>query len=148
MTGAARGQQPFLLVRPASVSPVVLTCEHATNRLPFPRDVQNRQRTVLSSHWGWDIGAWELTRELALRLQTSAIGGRWSRLLIDLNRPVDDATLIRRSVEDVALPWNRGLDAREIERRVMTYHAPYHVEVDRLILRRLVRGVRSALVGV
>jgi predicted N-formylglutamate amidohydrolase len=48
----------------------------------------------------------------------------------------------------VTLPWNRDLKARDLERRVMDYHAPYHNEIDRLILRRVVRGVRPVVFAV
>jgi len=138
----------FLEVSAGSIAPVVLTCEHATNRLPSSRGLGALEREILASHWGWDIGAWDLTRDLARRLRTSAIGGGLSRLLIDLNRRVDDPSLIRRTAGAVELPWNRDVDAKETERRVLAYHLPYHAEVDRQILRRLVRGIRPLIFAV
>ena len=127
---------------------MVLTCEHATPRLPWPGRLDREERRVLDSHWGWDIGAWLLTRDLARRLHTSAVGGRWSRLFIDLNRRVDDPTLIRMRAGGMELSWNKGIDAAETERRVIEHHAPYHSEIDRLIIRRLVRGIRPLLFAV
>jgi predicted N-formylglutamate amidohydrolase len=138
----------YLQHRPQSLSKLLITCEHASRRLPFRRGVGALQRRILDSHWGWDVGAWELSLELARRLRAGVIGGRWSRLLIDLNRRVDDPTLAREWAGDVELPWNAGLSPRELERRVTTYHTPYHLELDRLILRRLVRGVRPLLFAV
>jgi len=148
MSRPANVARSYLLENPESLAPVVLTCEHATNRLPFAREVTAAHWKLLSTHWGWDIGGWALALELARRLRTSAIGGRWSRLLIDLNRRIDDPTLIRRNAGRIVLPWNDGIDADEIERRVLAYHTPYHVEVDRLILRRVARGVRPLLLAV
>jgi len=138
----------YLVHAPRSLSSVLISCEHATNRMPFGHGVGREQRRVLSSHWGWDIGAWELSLDLARRLKAGAIGGRWSRLLVDLNRRADDPTLLRSRAGGVDLPWNAGLDAEEIERRVIDYHTPYHLELDRLILRRLVREVRPLLLAV
>jgi len=140
--------RPFVSIAPAALEPVVLTCEHANRHLPFPGRIRRAERELLSTHWGWDIGGWELTRSLARDLRTSAVGGRWSRLAIDLNRRVDDPGLIRREAGGFALSWNRRLPNREIERRVLEYHAPYHTEVDRLIIRRLVRGIRPLLFAV
>jgi len=131
-----------------SLAPLVLTCEHATNRLPWKRPLEPPIKQLLATHWGWDIGAWALSLDLAARLKTSAIGGRWSRLVIDLNRPVDDATLVRRRADRLVVPWNEGISPAEIERRVLGLHVPYHVEVDRLIWRRLLRGVRPLLLAV
>lgn len=138
----------FLSIAPGSLRPVVLTCEHATNRLPPPLRARPGDHDLLASHWGWDIGAWDLTRDLARRLRTGAIGGAWSRLVIDLNRRVDEDTLIRRTVEGRPVPWNRRVTPAEIERRMLAYHAPYHLEIDRQILRRSVRGVRPLLFAV
>jgi predicted N-formylglutamate amidohydrolase len=126
----------------------VLTCEHATHHLPASARPQTVERRLLASHWGWDIGAWDLTRALARGLGTSAIGGRWSRLWIDLNRRVDDPTLIRRHAEGVELSWNRRLSRTGFERRVLSLHAPYHEAVDRLIIRRVVRGTRPLLFAI
>jgi predicted N-formylglutamate amidohydrolase len=140
--------RPFLSVTPGALAPVVLTCEHASNRLPRPLRATRRERELLRSHWGWDIGAWDLTRELARRLSTSAVGGRWSRLVIDLNRRVDEASLIHREIEGVELSWNRDLTPGEVERRMLEFHAPYHLEIDREILRRAARGVRPLLFAV
>jgi predicted N-formylglutamate amidohydrolase len=127
---------------------VLLTCEHASNRLPFPGGPERPLRELLDSHWGWDPGALGLTRELSRRLGAAAVTGCWSRLLIDLNRPVTDPTLIRREAGGVPIPWNRRLSPHQMERRVLAYHAPYHAEVDRMILRHLVRGVRPTLVAI
>jgi predicted N-formylglutamate amidohydrolase len=128
--------------------PVVLTCEHATNRLPGSSRPNVAEREILATHWGWDIGAWLLTREIAARLRTSAIGGRWSRLWIDLNRRVDDPALIRQRAAGIELSWNRQLTVTEREHRVMACHSPYHEAIDRLVIRRLVRGARPLLFAV
>ncbi len=139
---------PFQVLAKGSLSPLVLTCEHASRRLPVTAPRSAALGKLLRSHWGWDIGGWELTRELSRRLGAGAIGGRWSRLYIDLNRKVDDPTLIRPVAEGLRLPWNARLGVREIERRILAIHAPYHAEVDRLILRRVVRGVRPLVLAV
>ena len=136
---------PFVSLAPAAIAPVVLTCEHATCRLPPHIRPSREEREVLRAHWGWDIGAWALTRRLARDLQCGAVGGRWSRLWVDLNRRIDNPTLSRREVVGIPLSWNRRLGPPQLERRVLAFHAPYHAEVDRLILRRVVRGIRPLI---
>jgi predicted N-formylglutamate amidohydrolase len=140
--------RPFVTVLPDSLFPVVLTCEHASRDLPVRRRASREIDRILDSHWGWDIGAWDVTRKVARILGTSAVGGRFTRLWLDLNRAPGDATLVRERAGRVALPWNAGLDADRIERRVLSVHAPYHAEVDRLVLRRVLRGVRPILFAV
>lgn len=139
---------PFIRLAPRSLSPLLLTCEHATNRLPVRRRGGQATWRILSSHWGWDIGGWAVARVLARRLGATAIGGRWTRLWIDLNRRVDDPTLILREVEGVTLPWNTALTHDEIERRIGACHTPYHAELDRQILRRRVRDLPVTAIAV
>lgn len=105
-------------------------------------------RRLLRSHWGWDIGAWKLARELSRRLDAPAVGGRWSRLWVDLNREADDPTLMRGDADGLPIPWNRRLSASAAERRWVQVHVPYHAEVDRLIFRHRVRGIDPVLVAV
>jgi predicted N-formylglutamate amidohydrolase len=81
-------------------------------------------------------------------LGTSAIGGRWSRLVIDLNRRLDDPTLIRHDAGGERLSWNDGISVADLEQRILDFHAPYHQQVDRLIVQRLVRGVRPLVFSV
>jgi len=142
------GAAPFLSLSPQRLSPLVLTCEHASSRIPpgLLRDRPSQQ--ILATHWGVDLGAWELAAGLARRLEASAVGARWSRLVIDVNRPAGDPTLIRREAGGVILPWNHALPASEFERRWTEYHVPYHAEIDRLAVRRLVRGIPPLLLAV
>jgi predicted N-formylglutamate amidohydrolase len=133
--------------RPAT--PLVLTCEHASNLLP--RGLRARsapEKALLDTHWGWDIGAWDVARRLARRLGAAAIGGGVSRLVVDLNRPAVDPTLIRREAEGAPLSWNARVPPAEVERRLVAWHLPYHDAIDRAILRLVTRGVRPLLLAV
>ena len=139
----------YRLVGPQSLSPIVLTCEHASCRLPpglAPRNADERR--ILASHWGWDIGAWDVAAELARRLRATAVGGAMSRLVVDLNRAAGDPSLVRSRADGVRLSWNVAVPPDALERRLRLWHTPYHVAIDDQILRRLVRGVRPLLFAV
>lgn len=140
--------RPYRVLRAGSLGSLVLTCEHASRRLPVAVPRSPAMTRLMASHWSWDIGGWELTCRLARALGASAIGGAWSRLWIDLNRRVDDPTLVRREAGQVALPWNAELSVADLEKRIVRFHAPYHEEIDRLIMRRLVRGVRPLVLAI
>lgn len=148
MSPHASSSRPYLLVAPRARGRLVLTCEHASRRLPPEAGRWPSAQALLATHWGWDPGAWNLTRALASKLGSSAVGGRWSRLWIDLNREVDSPTLMRAHVDAGTVPWNVGLKPAEIERRVITCHVPYHAAVDALVARSLVHGLRPLIVAV
>jgi predicted N-formylglutamate amidohydrolase len=131
------------------MAPLVLTCEHASNRLP--RGLRARtaeERALLATHWAWDLGAWEVARRVARLTGAAAIGGAVSRLVVDLNRQVADPSLVSREAERVRLSWNARLTPREIERRMLRWHLPYHDAIDREILRLVTCGVRPLLLAV
>ncbi len=57
--------------------------------------------------------------------------GRWSRLLIDLNRGADDPTLVMKLSDGSIIPGNRDVDEAEVAARIAEFHAPYHAAITR-----------------
>lgn len=143
-----RPHRPVLRVAPAALADVLLTCEHASRRLPPGVTPRVEERSILASHWGWDIGTWSVTRELARRLAATAVGGAVSRLWVDLNRRVDDPTLFRLELEGRRLSWNRRLSRNERLRRLEDWHAPYHAEIDRQVRRHVLADLRPLIFAV
>ena len=137
-----------MILRPTSVSPLLLTCEHACSRLPKGTAATREERRVLASHHGVDIGAWALTRKIAARLSATALGGSCSRLWIDLNRSTGDPELVRQEAAGIDLGWNRELSPEDIESRIRTAHDPYHAAIDEQIRRRLSLGVQPMLLSI
>ncbi len=144
----ASGRAIARIVGASRRGPFVLTCEHAGAAIPWTVKIPSAVAALLRTHRGSDRGAWPLTRALALRLDAVAIGSSWSRLWIDLNRRVDDSTLILAEVDGVAIPWNRALNSRDIERRARDYHDPYHTTVDRTLRTRLAGGSRPMVFSI
>ena len=73
--------------RRAARPTVVLTCEHASNRIPraYARLFVGA-RAELESHRGWDPGALPLAKRMARRLGLPLLAATWSRLLVESNR--------------------------------------------------------------
>lgn len=87
---------------------------------------------LLSTHWGYDIGARTLSVELARLAEGSAALSRFSRLLVDPNRAPDDPTAILRECDDGAPSFNRKPD---VAGRVARFHEPFHRTVDGVLTR-------------
>ncbi|MCA1602738.1 MAG: N-formylglutamate amidohydrolase [Acidobacteria bacterium] len=78
----------------ASIDCVIVTCEHASRRVPSRyRALFRGQETMLKTHRGSDLGALRLARELATTLEAPLFAGSISRLLIDLNRSLHHVKL-------------------------------------------------------
>lgn len=116
--------------------PYLLTCEHASNRVPAPLRTTPSDREWLQTHWGWDIGIRTVSREIIRQTGSSGIFARFSRLVCDPNRAPDNATLIRCAVEGHVLTFNDNLTIEEVDRRLEKYHAPYHAALDRAVTAR------------
>jgi len=115
-------------------APLLITCEHASAELPEPWRWSAEDRWLVDSHWGSDLGAAELARELGQELGAAAVLARFSRLLIDPNRPLDSPTLFRTHAEGHAIGLNRCIEPDEAETR-QDYWRAYHTEVGRALRR-------------
>jgi predicted N-formylglutamate amidohydrolase len=131
MTDAA-----FEAVPPRGKSPLLLLCDHASNALPPDAGTLGLDPALFATHIAYDIGAAAVTRALAAAYGAAALLGRWSRLLIDLNRGAEDPTLVMKLSDGSIIPGNRHADASEVQRRIAQFHAPYHAairaELDRI----------------
>jgi predicted N-formylglutamate amidohydrolase len=66
---------------------LLLTCEHAGNKIPAPlRSAFRGQAQLLASHRGWDPGALRAARALARRFDAPLLSTEISRLVVDTNR--------------------------------------------------------------
>jgi predicted N-formylglutamate amidohydrolase len=125
----------------AGAGNLLFLCDHAANALPpeFHKDGMGHlglAAELFETHIAYDIGAAQATRALAASYGAPAILGRWSRLLIDLNRGPDDPTLVMKLSDGAIIPGNRDAGPEEIARRIAAFHAPYHAaiaaELDRM----------------
>ena len=113
--------------RAASARPaILLCCEHASNRLPDGWSWPEADQRLIEQHWAFDLGIADVTRRLAARLGAPAVLSRFSRLLIDPNRPLDSDTLFRDVADGQPVWLNRELSADDRQRRVERYYEPYH----------------------
>jgi predicted N-formylglutamate amidohydrolase len=123
------------IINPDAQTPLLIICDHASNRVPDALNNLGLNDAELARHIGWDIGAAALTRRLARALETTAILARTSRLVIDPNRDPSDPTSIPEISDRVRIPGNCNLSEDERTRRSAAYFQPYHDAVEREIAR-------------
>ena len=117
---------PFELLNPEGSAPVLLICDHASHEIPGSLDGLGLTPETLDLHVAWDIGAANVTRRLAAKLDARAVLAGYSRLVIDNNRQPGDPTAIPKVSDNIVIPGNQGLsEADEVARRDALYW-PYH----------------------
>ena len=129
-------------------SPVVLLCEHASNFIPPEYAGLGVPADELERHIAWDIGAADVTRTLAHLIDAPAFLGEYSRLLIDLNRPLTSPTSIVIRSENTDIPGNASLDATERAQRATLYFEPFHHAVEQLLEERRRAGRPTLIVAI
>lgn len=121
---------------PGAGAPILLTCEHASNHIPAPWQAKAEDAPLLADHWGWDIGAQDLTAALSAALGAEAVLSRFSRLVCDANRAWDDPSCVVRAIEGRPLGLNAALDDADLRRRRETLYDPYHDTIDAALTAR------------
>ena len=137
---------PVEWVNRDSVAPVVLLCEHAGREIPQKLDNLGVSNEVLNSHRGWDIGAEAVARQLADRLQAPLILQRYSRLVIDCNRPFDTPDSIPPHSFGEQIPANLNLTAPERVARQSEIVVPLNAAIEHMldrVPRRLAVSIHS-----
>lgn len=120
----------FEAIAGSADAPVFLTCEHASEALPEGHRWAEPDRRLSGTHWAFDLGAREITLELAAALNAPAVLATFSRLWIDPNRPLDSETLFRGVADGEPILLNASLDAASRQQRIDAHYRPFHAAID------------------
>ena len=138
---------PFEDFNPEGAAPLLLVCDHASRFLARGLGTLGLSDAELARHIAWDIGIAEVTRGLARHLDAPAVLSRFSRLVIDPNRALDDPTLIPQISDGVLIPGNQDLAPGDIQARIDAFHRPYHEAIERALDALVARGPAPAVVS-
>jgi predicted N-formylglutamate amidohydrolase len=126
---------PFVILNPDSVVPLLLVCDHASNRFPQSLGSMGLDYLDRVSHMTLDIGAGAIAESLADKLGATALLCQYSRLVVDCNRKLSDNSVFLENSEGVYIPGNQNLQITEKERRVSEIYWPYHNAIEAQICR-------------
>jgi predicted N-formylglutamate amidohydrolase len=123
--------EPLPLEEIAGAAPVLLVCDHASNRVPRALGTLGLPPARFDEHIGWDIGAAAVTRRLAPLLGAAAILAGYSRLIIDCNRAPADPSSIPAASDGIAISGNADLSPAARKQRRDALFEPYHEAIAR-----------------
>lgn len=116
---------------------IVVSCEHAGHRVPAAyRALFRGHSDVLKSHRGWDPGALELARAVAVACHAPLLANTTTRLLVECNRSIGHAQLFSE--------FTRDLDTAEHLRLLATAYYPHRRAID-VAVRRALRAHKRAV---
>ena len=131
----------------AGHSPFLLTCDHYGRLIPRVLGDLGLPESELKRHIAWDIGIAGVAEMLSKHLGAHLIVQRYSRLVIDCNRPPDVASSIPLISETTTIPGNEGIAREAAELRRAQIFDPYHRRIGEIIDARRERKMPTILVS-
>jgi len=128
-------------------SPFLLTCDHYGRTIPRILGDLGLPASELARHIAWDVGIAGVADALSKHLGAHLIAQRYSRLVIDCNRPPSAPSSIPRLSEATVIPGNEGLARDAAEARRKAVFEPYHCRIAEVIDRRLRENAPTVLVS-
>ena len=128
-------------------SPFLLICDHYGRLIPRMLGNLGLSESELTRHIAWDIGIAGVAEQLAAQLDAHLVAQRYSRLVIDCNRPPHVASSIPLISEAITIPGNEGLTREAAEARRQAIFDPYHRRIGEIIDQRLHAGRPTVLVS-
>jgi predicted N-formylglutamate amidohydrolase len=138
---------PVLEFSEKGSSPFLFTCDHYGKIIPPALGDLGVPERELTRHIAWDIGIAGVAERLSNEMNAHLIAQRYSRLVIDCNRPPGAASSIPMISEATTIPGNEGLAPEAAEIRRHEIFDPYHRRIDDIIDARLHRGQPTVLVA-
>jgi predicted N-formylglutamate amidohydrolase len=131
----------------AGRSPFLLTCDHYGRLIPRMLGDLGVSAAELTRHIAWDIGIAGVAEALSDHLDAHLIAQRYSRLVIDCNRPPAAPSSIPLISEATTIPGNEGLERHDAAARRYGIFDPYHRRIKEVIEQRQREGMPTVLVS-
>jgi len=139
---------PVTLYNTHGTASVLVLCDHAANAVPSALRGLGLEATDLARHIAYDIGAAEVTRLLADKLDAPAILAGFSRLVIDCNRRPGSSDSIVPSSDGTVIPGNQAVTPSQALERAEACFWPYHRRVGAGLAGFAMRGIKPAIINI
>ncbi|WP_407443058.1 N-formylglutamate amidohydrolase [Fibrobacter sp.] len=117
---------------------LIITCEHASNKLPAVAKALRIPSNILESHRGYDIGALGIYKKWVKNLHPDFhCCGPYSRLFIDLNRSITNKSSLNKF-------WKTSITSGTIQGAAknvaIAYHKKYREPIENFVKGTLQKG--------
>lgn len=129
-------------------SEILLVCEHAGRAVPAALGDLGIAAEEMDRHIAYDVGAEALARGLAERLDAPLVLQRYSRLVIDCNRPFEALDCVIGESDGTVVPVNGDVSEGDRRRRFDEIHQPFHRAINDTLDQRQIDGKPRFLVTV
>lgn len=129
-------------------SPFVLVADHAGCAVPRRLGALGLPEAELRRHIGWDLGSAKVALRLSAMLKAALLMQRYSRLVIDCNRPLHSAESIVTVSDGTVIPGNASVTSADAGQRAREIFLPYHAAIAALLDERRQQRRATALIAI
>ena len=129
-------------------APVLVTCDHASNLIPSQLGSLSLDANQLERHIAYDIGALNLSKLIADKLNAPLIYSGYSRLVVDLNRHLSDPSCIPIVSEGTEIPGNHPLSEQHRQARIDELFWPYHNKFAEVLNGFQSKGIHPVILAI
>lgn len=127
---------------------VLLVGDHVSNLIPQSLRQLGLEDWVLQEHVAYDIGSRKLLTHLVDHLDAPAVIAGYSRLVVDLNRSLEDPTVIPEMSDNIPIPGNQALSREDRKQRVHAFYTPYRAAIDHALHGFRQRDIVPAFIAI
>ena len=139
---------PFTIFNETGSAPMMIACDHASNRIPAKLDMLGLSPDLMELHIAYDIGARQVAMQLAERFNAPLLHASYSRLVLDLNRFPDDPAMFPDVSDQHEVPGNRKLENADKQLRIDTLFRPYHDMHSTMVQKLKKQFVKPIIVSI
>ncbi|TNF88507.1 MAG: hypothetical protein EP300_07715 [Gammaproteobacteria bacterium] len=139
---------PFTIINQQGQGKVLLVGDHVSNEIPKSLHNLGLDAESLEQHIAYDIGTCKLINHLSQHLDAPAVLAGYSRLVVDLNRSLEDDSVMPEVSDNTVIPGNQNMSAEHRNQRIHSFYTPYRKAVDSMLHRFRDNGIVPAFISI
>ena len=139
---------PYTVINDRGKAKVLLTGDHVSNVMPKAMNDLGLDKSALQQHIAYDIGTRKLIHHLSDHLDAPAVLAGYSRLVVDLNRSLEDPSVMPEISDDRVIPGNQSMSKAHRNERIHCFYTPYRKAIDAELHRFREQGVVPAFISI
>jgi len=139
---------PYTTINEDGKAKVMLVGDHASNAIPRMLENLGLDNASLEQHIAYDIGTKKLIHHLSQHLDAPALLAGYSRLVIDLNRSLEDQSSMPEVSDNTVIPGNLNMSHEHRNQRIHCFYTPYRVAIDRMLHRFKEKQIVPAFISI
>lgn len=139
---------PYTIVNEHGGAKVLLVGDHVSNAIPEKLGNLGLDDSLLEQHIAYDIGTRILIHHLSQHLDAPAVLAGYSRLVVDLNRSLEDPSVMPEVSDNVVIKGNQQMSAEHRNQRIHCFYTPYRAGVDMMLHRFRQKDIVPAFISI